>query len=204
MAKPDLRAECVRLRVEDRLAYREIERKTGASRGSLSLWLRDYSLTAAEKIDRQGHLKQPRKPRPAPSKFFLAVRGQDMSRAQKARVAEAAVLFRLALHGFVPFGAAFDGEKTDWLVDTGDRLVRLQVKWVRWQNGLKGLPLVKLVCAEGHNGQRRYKKGELDFMVGYDLVSDTAFVWSWAEIGGRKRTITVTPDAAERWDKLRT
>jgi transposase-like protein len=202
MAKPDLRAECVRLRVEERLSYKEIERKTGASRGSLSLWLRDHPLTDDEKDDRLAYLKQTRKPRLAPSKFYLVVRGQSMTRSQKARVAEAAVLFRLALHGFIPFGAAFDGEKTDWMVDVGKRIVKVQVKWARPQNS--GLPNVSLICVEGHNTRRRYQEGEFDFIVGYDLVADVAYVWSWKEVEKHKRTITVTPDVAERWDKLRT
>jgi len=200
MAKPELKAECVRLRVEERLSYKEIEKRTGASRGSLSLWLVDYPLTEKEKDGRQA--RGQRKPRPLPSTFFLAVKGESLTRARKARIAEAAVLFRLALHGFVPFGAAFDGERADWVVDVEGRLLRLQVKWVKTES--HGLPLVSLNCTEGHNQQRRYQQGDFDFIVGYDLLADLAYVWSWKEVEKHKKSITVSPDAAERWDKLRT
>jgi transposase-like protein len=201
MAKPELKAECIRLRIEERLSYKEIARRTGASTGTLSLWLGDLPLTEEELKGRQEYLRLHRKPRPEVSKFYLATQAQVLTRAQKARIAEAAILFRLVLHGFVPFGAAFDGEKTDWLVDTGSHCVKVQVKWAREQKG--GLPFVSLICVEGHNQQRRYKQGELDFIVGYDLKADLAYVWSWVEIAGHERRITVSPEAEERWDKLR-
>jgi hypothetical protein len=41
-------------------------------------------------------------------------------------------------------------------------------------------------------------------LVGYDYFTDTCYVWSWAEIQGFKKAITVCPDAAERWDKMKT
>ena len=53
VAKPELKAEAIRLRVEERHSLREIESLTGAARGSLSLWLKPYPLTEEEKRERR-------------------------------------------------------------------------------------------------------------------------------------------------------
>jgi hypothetical protein len=57
-----------------------------------------------------------------------------------------------------------------------------------------------LRCSNGR-ASRKYREGELDFVVGYDFFSDTAYVWSWAEVRGRT-SISASHDAAERWDKI--
>jgi hypothetical protein len=38
-------------------------------------------------------------------------------------------------------------------------------------------------------------------MIGFDLFTDTAYVWSNVEVSG-KNTVTICSDALERWDKL--
>ena len=40
-------------------------------------------------------------------------------------------------------------------------------------------------------------------MVGYCLLSDTAYVYSEVELSHIKKMVTAQPSAAERWDKLR-
>ena len=54
------------------------------------------------------------------------------------------------------------------------------------------------------SGTRRvaYKAGDFDFIVGYDLFTDTCYVWSWEEVAHFKATVTICPEAEERWDKL--
>ena len=48
MRNPTLRDSCIQLRVRERLSYGEISKLTGASKGSLSFWLKDYPLTKEE------------------------------------------------------------------------------------------------------------------------------------------------------------
>lgn len=48
MRNPTLRDKCIQLRVRERLSYGEIRQLTGASKGSLSFWLRGYPLTKEE------------------------------------------------------------------------------------------------------------------------------------------------------------
>ncbi|HEX8847443.1 MAG TPA: hypothetical protein VF791_22555 [Pyrinomonadaceae bacterium] len=57
-AKPDLKAEAIRLRVEQRMSLREIAAITGAAKGSLSLWLQPYPLTDDEKRARSKAAKR--------------------------------------------------------------------------------------------------------------------------------------------------
>jgi PD-(D/E)XK endonuclease len=146
----------------------------------------------------------PKKSRGEESKHFQAVVWKNLSNQRRGRIAEAAVLFRLALHGFIVYASIYDGDKTDWLVEvpeTGRRL-KLQVRCVTtpWKYGLPG---VRLTCAEGHSNRRRYEKGEFDFIVGYYLFTDTAYVYSFDEVAQHKAFIAISKEYAEQWDKLR-
>ena len=207
-AKPDLRAEAIRLRVEERMSLREISAATGAAKGSLSAWLQLYPLTGEEKKERNKTAKRyvaPKKSHGVESKHHQAVIWRSLTSQQKGKIAEAAILFRLALHGFNVFTSIFDGDKADWIVEAPGigKADKLQVRCVN--STLKyGLPNILLTCAEGHNGRRRYREGEFDFIVGYYLYNDVAYVYSFDEVVKHKTYITVSEDHAERWDKLRT
>ena len=203
-AKPQLKAEAVRLRVEERMSLREIHNTTGASKGSLSVWLKPYPLIQSEKIKRTKHpFTRPRKSRGEQSKFHSMIAPETLTKLQKAKIAESAVLFRLVLLGFIPFGSVFDGDKVDWMVEVPEtgRIVKLQVRWLR--EAKHGLPPLGLRCTEGHNTSRRFKRTDFDFIVGYDLFTDVAYVFAEKEVSQRKACVTITPSAAEAWDKLR-
>jgi hypothetical protein len=102
------------------------------------------------------------------------------------------VTLRLALKGFRVFRSAFEGDGVDLLVLTPDaRSLKIQVKWARTCTQ-GGLPMIRLMCANGRGKLRRYVEGEVDFAVGYDLYSDRAFVWSWTELRKYKTVVTVT------------
>lgn len=62
---------------------------------------------------------------------------------------------------------------------------------------------INLVCTVGHSVQQRYAEGDFDFIVGYDLYSDTAFVYSAEEVASRQAAVALSWKHAERWDKLR-
>lgn len=202
---PDLKACCIQLRLEKRMSLSEIQAQTGAPKGSLSTWLAAYPLTEEEQALRQrgrARYQTPKKERGTPSALYALGSTGELSRLQKAKVAEAAVMLRLVLMGYNPFGSVFDGDKTDWLCEvpqTG-KVCKIQVKWAKVAS--EGLPLVSLLCGEGSSGLRRYRRGEFDFITGYDLFTDTAYVWSWGDVEHLKHSVTVHPDAAERWDKL--
>ena len=205
-ANPVVFQEAIRLRVEERRSLREIAEVTGASKSSLSLWLRPFPLTEEELRERRktaDRYHTPRKDRGEESKFFRDVKDRELTRQQKAKIAEAAVLFRMVLQGFVTFGSVFGGDKADWMVEVPETgtIHKIQVRWVR--EGQHGMPLLGLHCSTGHNTRSRYVEGDFDFIVGYDLYSDTAFVYSAQEVSRLKAAVAVSWNHAECWDKLR-
>jgi hypothetical protein len=204
LAKPELKAEAIRLRVEERLSYDEILARVPVARGSLSGWLRPYPLTGDETAERRRRNvpASPRRDRGEESAISKLVRGLEVSQTNvwKGRVAEAAVLLRVVLHGFEPMRAVFEGDSVDWFVRTApSRIVRLQVRWAGQHR--HGLPCIEL----RRKGKSRHKYGAnvIDYFVGYNFFTDTAYVFSWDEVKTKSYAITVHPDAAERWDKLR-
>lgn len=140
MLSRSLKEKCVALRVDGRHSLREIHRKTGVSRGSLSALLRPYYSLTEEELHAR---RLARVPHPT---------------------------------------------------------VKIQVKWARApKNG--GLPCVRLCCSNGRGKFRRYQEGDFEFLVGYDY-SDTAFVWSWADLRDYETVVTISAEAAERWGKI--
>jgi len=207
VANKTLQETCVRLRIDQRMSLREIQQSTGAPKGSLSTWLKAYPLTPAEKAQRiQEGSRKPRGTRKdrGEESWLHQLAVQGLTPAEKGRVAETAVLLRMVLNKFRVFGAKFEGEKADWVVEVPEtgRIWKVQVKST--SRTKVGLPVVLLTCSEGHSHRRRYRAGEFDFLVGYDLFTDTAYVWSWAELETQKCTVTIVPEAAEAWGKLRT
>lgn len=196
--KTELKAECIRLRVEERLSLGAIKARVPASQGSISNWLRPYPLTQTEQAERRiPPPPHPKKDRGGESELHQVVRANNITPSHIGRVSEAAVLLRLLAHGFTVYGSPFDGDKADWVVDTGHALHRLQVKTAVL--GATGLPNIKLTR---NHGKTRYLPGEFDFVIGYDLYTDTAYVWGHQEVQ-EKISITVCPEARERWDKLK-
>lgn len=202
MLSPELRQECLDLRCIHRMSLRGIAAKTGVARSTLSVLLRDFPLTALEIATlRQGTYKGRCRLEREPSSFLYSLSKDKLTRTAKARVAEAAVLLRLALLDFRVFRSAFEGDIVDFLVNPSGsgKSLKLQVKWARQMSS--GLPIVQNRCSAGRGKSRKYKEGEIDYLVGYDLYSDRAYVWSWSEIKDR-REITISSNAMERWDKL--
>jgi len=203
LPKKELQAEALRLRVDERKGTNEIAKILGVSKGSVSSWLKDHPLTDGEVKLRWFRGGRPSEAKETPpSKFYSAICVDTLSNQRKAKIAESAVMFRLVLHGFDPFGSVFDGDKADWLVEVPEtrRTLRVQVRWARQEE--VGRPLVPLRCGDGRGKSRPFRKGDFDFIVGYDLYDDTCYVWSWDEVQHLTSAISVCQEAAERWDKL--
>jgi PD-(D/E)XK endonuclease len=198
----------LRLRVEERLSFKEIHDRTGAPKGSLSTWLRDHPLTDEERQRREASRVRkgaPKKDRGSPSKLSQWLSGVALSKDQKGRIAEAAVLFRLALLRMNPLSPVFDNDRTDWAVEVPEtgRIWKLQVKCASTPPLDNGLPVVSLRHVPGGRGAIRYERRDFDFIIGYEVPTDTCYVWSFDEVNHLKSAVTITPDAAEQWDKLR-
>lgn len=203
-----VKEEAIRLRTKDRRSLREISQVLGVSKSCLSAWLRPFPLSDEEMRVRKvrPNLRQlwemHRKERPSESVLHKSLGQRQMTPAQKGKIAEAAILLRLLLHEFNVHGPVFDGDRVDWIAEVPEtgRLLKVQVKCViHYKNSWS----VSLVRTEGHNRQRRLADKDFDFVVGYDLFSDLAYVWSRVEVGSLRKVVSISPDAVERWDKLR-
>jgi hypothetical protein len=202
------REEAVRLRLEERLSLKEIEARIGVSRGSLSTWLREFPLTEGERMakwkqKRRNNSSSRRRVVREESKYHRMIDPTALTRQRKAKLAETAVLFRLTLNLFSSYSSIFDGEKIDWLVidETTGKVIRVEVRSV--SNGKYGYPFIRLRCSDGRGRNRRMAPSEFDVLVGYDLYTDTAYVFTAQELEGHEHWVSVSPAAAERWDKLR-
>jgi hypothetical protein len=205
-ADPKLKAECLRLRLDGRRSLKEIHAATGAPMGSISAWLREHPLTPEERRAKEdaGRIRASeshvRKPRGEESHLYRRA-PKPIGAVRKSRIAEAAVLFRLALFDIRAFKPMFDGDKADWLaIPAGGGPLKLQVRATK--QGPHGLPIVGLRCSSGRKGSRPFQDGEVDFVVGYDLPTDRAYVWSWGEVHKLGTAVSITVEAEERWDKI--
>jgi hypothetical protein len=203
---PEKKSLALKLRLEKRLSLMEISTHLNVPRGTLRTWLAHYPLTPSELEQRRAKAtvagRFSKSYVRSASHLYQMTSGQTLSRHQKARIAEAAVILRLVIHGLVPYGSFFDGERIDLIVENRvGAILKLQVKWAG--RGYSGnSPLVSLERTEGHDRRIRYKRGEFDFLVAYDLFSDMAFVWAWAELEGHTTAISICEGSAERWDKI--
>jgi hypothetical protein len=209
----ELERECIKLRTDKNFSLREIHEATGAPKGTLSAWLKEHPLP--EHVKREKHRNSlktrnyegKRKSRGVISKFLAMIDINCLTREQKGNIAESAILFRLCLFGFSVLGPIFDGNKSDWVVlsKKSGKVYKIQVKYVKKAINSHGLPMIPLTSSGNSRVKRhdkRYKEGDFDFIVGYDLYSDTAYVFSWVETIKLKTTVTITPESAERWDKI--
>jgi hypothetical protein len=209
MTKPLLHKEAISLRVNGRLSLREIQNVLKVSKGTLSLWLRPYPLTSSErsaKVRSKGIYRANThigcRVREGFSPVFHSIAEHRLKGPQIAKVAEAAIMLRALARGFSVYGSMFDGDVIDWVFEVPPhRLWKVQVKCTR--QDFSGKPLVAIT--KGHSSKRgrtRYLKGEFDFLIGYDLRTDTAYIWHWSELKKHKTMIAATDAAKEAWDKM--
>lgn len=175
----DKRREAIRLRVEERLSIDEIEKRIGVSRGALSMLLQEYPLTDKELHERRArgfrNLNKSRgKYNPVKSKFMAWLKDKPLTTDKKGQIAEAAVLLRLRFLDYEVLTTP-ENSRTDFVVSRAnlESFVRLQVKWARREE--EGRPYVNLRNGEGKK-IRRVSREVCDFVIGYDLETDTAFV----------------------------
>ena len=196
-----IKKRAIKFRTKDRLSINEIEKKTKIPKGTLALWLRKNPLTRKEKLARRRVAQHRRKYTPVESKFHKMAL-HPLSKERKGKIAEAAILFRLALNGFNVFSSVFDGDHIDWVVEVQEtkRLVRVEVRWAR--QGEHGRPCIPLRKHKGRNNTRHIAE-DVDYVVGYDLFTDTAYVFTALESKSSNNYLSIRDDVAECWNKLR-
>ena len=115
-----------------------------------------------------------------------------MSTNDIGNVSEAHVLAAYINAGFsvsVPFG---NGCAYDLVVDTGKRLVKVQVK-TGWQRlGCMNFKGQRRVRDANYNGMRRYQAGEVDFFAVYFPPTTSIYVVPF-EVMGAYGCLRITP-----------
>jgi transposase len=184
--KPALRAQARMLRDIDGLHNDEIAARLDVSRSAVFSWLG----TSGPAPFRDG------------SRWWYASDYANLTNAERGRIAETAVLFRLTVHRFEVYGSPVGAVRVDWIVrdqDTG-ALIKLQVKCVGRGSGKAMIPTRRSVGAAKQWAS--YVADDFDFLIGYDLMLDTAYVYSFVE--AEKQTLLAVSDAAaEAWHRLR-
>jgi len=208
-----LKSEALRLRTVEHKSLTEILKIIPVAKSTLSLWLRDHPLPPDEVVSRRkasrgAYVKSTARvwenltPSEGSNLHRLA-QLNNLTSIQKGALAETAILLRLVVRGYQVFDSAFDGSRADWVVskDQGP-LLKLQVKMAATPTTGYGAPYVKLTRAHNTRQVKRYQREDCDFIVGYHLYTDTAYVWSLEETSHLKRNISLTKESEEAWEKL--
>lgn len=200
---------CIKLRKEKRMSNIQIAKATGMARSNVCYWLRDHPLTKEETAEfiRQKNKSQRRPVRTGPgtepsSRLYLLLNGQQLSTARKGRIAEAAVAMRLALFDFEIYHSVLGPAKLDIIArhSSSAKLVRIQVRHAcpgKW-----GAPVIKLVRSNGRKRYVRYGDDDFDFLVGYSVRTDIAYVFRREDCAGRQSGVSATKESEEAWHHL--
>jgi len=92
----------------------------------------------------------------------------------------------------------FSSDIGDWIVTRKGSVkgVRIQVKCA--YSCATGLPIISLRSSN----RGRYRGGSFDFIVGYDLISDTAYVFTEQEVRHLHASVSASMSSEEAWHKL--
>lgn len=209
----DIKKEALNLRINHRKSIKAISRELSLAKSTVSLWMRQYPLTAEEKhtryvqagISTKNNLRSDNRKR-LQEQIVIPVSTQlanerQYSSNQKGRIAETAVMFRLAILQISVYKAIFDGEKLDLVIELPNNVLKkIQVKWIRIDKDGRGS--VKLTCSNTRSSTRRYTSSEFDCLVGYDLSTDICYIYTQEETKDLTTCVSCSASAAEAWHKL--
>lgn len=104
---------------------------------------------------------------------------QKRQTSAKGNVSELKVAAAYVEAGFAVSMPIGGGVPYDLIVDTGERLLKVQVKTGRLRNGCVIFPMQRF---SGHNGKpRSYVPGEIDFFAVYCPDNAKIYVWQFGD-----------------------
>jgi hypothetical protein len=197
------------LRRKERLSLDEIQKRLKKPRSTITYWVKDIPLTKEElRIRRRAAAKKTNKKKRKGalhyrkkllSPYYTSIIKKRLDTINVAKISEAAVLFKLTLHGFNSFSPNFDGEKADFLVlNEFNKTIKVQVKST--QHPKEGLPRIDVTCCNGRR-RRKYAKDEFDILVGYDIRTDTCYIFRRQDIKDRGN-ICIDKESEEAWERI--
>lgn len=210
----ELKAQCIKLRLEQRLSIKEIHKITQASTSSLSLWLKSYPLTAEELAlrqklrDRSGKGINGGRPEndwwraKQESSLHKLIGADNLTAERKGKIAEAAIRLRLLVIGLDTFNPCFEGQKVDCIVMHERTLkpVKVQIRHVKKNE--HGLPSISLKCSNGRLKYKRYDQKDFDILIGFDTFTDTSHIITHKEIMHLSDCVSLKPEYEDAWHKI--
>ncbi len=194
MAKPELKAQAIEMRLERRASFNEIAGTLGVSKGTLSLWLKDYPLTPDELKRRQTRVHISEQLAPVREKAHAT--HPSLKSWQKGHIARLKVEARAAELGAYVSIPTTD-TRYDLVIDSENFLYRVQVKYadVSMRNS-RGSVLLSLL----KNG-KTYSASEIDALLVYVAKVDRV-CWFGPEVFHGRQSITLRykPAAIHRVD----
>jgi hypothetical protein len=204
-----------KLRIVNRKGAKEIARILSISVGTVRYHLRNLRLTEKEVRRNYERMRDEAIRKRGPFRQSLTkallqhnpsslaqLADRQLTGDDKARIAEAAVLLRLAIKGLACYGSPFDGDRVDWLVQAkNNNVLRVQVRWLRWNK--VGCPSLSLCRADYRKGERiRFTNLDFDIIVGYEFQTDSAYVYTFEETAHLVNSVAIGISAREAWSKL--
>jgi len=200
--------DTLNLRQRYRLSNQQINdiinnKEKRVSQSAINGWLKKFPLSGEERLESfVKNMKLTRYNPGEPSKFWTP-EIKNFSRNQVGKIAEAAILYRLLLNNHTVYCSPFDGDVADWLVVTPTKSYKIQVRKAKTPK--TGKPIISLCCKDNSKTDeimRRLTANDYDFIVGYDIYKDNAYVFSYEETKNNKTSITIRDDALEAWHKI--
>lgn len=200
----EMKEKSIELRVGERKSIKEIAEVVKVHQCTIARWVKQYPLTKKEIKNRkiaQGAImakKGKEKLATFRGQFSGSVPEIAYSDFQKGNISEAAVRYKCLIHNMEFYIPPYGSSSFDAIVHviaTGT-IYKLQIRTA--QEMKTGFPQVSLRSGDGS----RYTKNDFDFLIGYDIVGDGAYIWSFNELKNRKCSLKIEESARERWDKI--
>lgn len=170
MAKPEIQAKAIQLRVEQRLSLNEIQKLLPVTKSTLSLWLRPYPLKSEELLARRV-ANMARRSAIAVDGMPTPQKDHPGSTVLKGEIAELKFRIRAAEKGYLVLKPTTEA-RYDFVLDAGGSFIRVQVKYCNTMSSRKTSYQVILKrsqrsCRYSGNAARPYSKTEVDLVVVY-------------------------------------
>ena len=129
----------------------------------------------------------------------------ELSSKMMGDIGEQMVILRVLKRGWAALVPVGDRLQYDLAVDTGERLVRVQVKVVTpKESGVMQVPVRTTYMSCSGPVHRTYEEGDFDFLVACDVDADRTFVLPIGRCIENKAQISVHPSSpfAENWQSM--
>ena len=205
MIDKSLREKAILLRVQDRLSYPEILEKVPVSKGTLSLWLREFPLTPEEtKARQQANAEHARTVRLAgvsrgPSGDWST--RPDLSKSDLGEACRQMISAKLIFQGVSVFHPLTEDTPIDLVILTkSGRFLKCQCKCIFRTSGKRSHTMnLTSIRKWGPNSKavaHKYTANEVDLFLGYCVDNDGVYVIPLSEVGGKSSlTFWITSDS---------